>query len=45
MTWGYVDVDEERHPIARHTVHAHLRKLADEGHASGDDLDGKWSAL
>ncbi len=43
----YVDVDVERHPIARHTVHAHLRKLADEGHVTGDDvddLDAKWSA-
>ncbi len=44
----YVDVDVERHPIARHTVHAHLRKLADEGHVAGDDvddLDAKWSAV
>ncbi len=43
----YVDVDEERHPIARHTVHAHLRKLADEGLATTgdlDDLDAPWSA-
>jgi glyoxylase-like metal-dependent hydrolase (beta-lactamase superfamily II) len=43
----YVDVDEERHPIARHTVHAHLRKLADEGLVTGtdlDDLDAKWTA-
>lgn len=43
----YVDVDEDRHPIARHTVHAHLRKLADEGHATSgdvDDLDAPWSA-
>lgn len=42
----YVDVEEERHPIARHTVHAHLRKLADEGAVTGtdvDDLDAKWS--
>ena len=41
----YVDVDAERHPIARHTVHAHLRKLADEGRAEGDDvddLDARW---
>jgi len=44
----YVDVDEERHPIARHTVHAHLRKLADEGSVTGvdlDDVDAKWSAV
>lgn len=42
----YVDVEEERHPIARHTVHAHLRKLADEGSVTGtdlDDVDAKWS--
>jgi glyoxylase-like metal-dependent hydrolase (beta-lactamase superfamily II) len=39
----YVDVDEERHPIARHTTFAHLRKLADEGSVSGDDdIDGEW---
>ena len=43
----YTDVDAERHPIARHTVHAHLRKLADEGHVTGDDrddLDAAWHA-
>jgi glyoxylase-like metal-dependent hydrolase (beta-lactamase superfamily II) len=40
----YTDVDPERHPIARHTVHAHLLKLRDEGSAKGDDLDGEWSA-
>lgn len=43
----YTDVDAERHPIARHTVHAHLRKLADEGHVRGDDrddLDAAWHA-
>ena len=43
----YTDVDEERHPIARHTVHAHLRKLADEGHVTGDDrddLEADWHA-
>jgi glyoxylase-like metal-dependent hydrolase (beta-lactamase superfamily II) len=40
----YTDVDAERHPIARHTVHAHLLKLRDEGTAKGDDLDGTWEA-
>ena len=43
----YTDVDAERHPIARHTVHAHLRKLADEGQVTGDDrddLDAAWHA-
>jgi glyoxylase-like metal-dependent hydrolase (beta-lactamase superfamily II) len=39
----YTDVDEERHPIARHTTYAHLRKLAAEGAVVGDDdIDGTW---
>jgi glyoxylase-like metal-dependent hydrolase (beta-lactamase superfamily II) len=41
----YVDVVPELHPMARRTVWAHLRKLADEGTAKGDDLDGEWSAV
>ena len=40
----YADVAPELHPVARRTVWAHLRKLADEGAAKGDDLDGEWSA-
>jgi len=40
----YTDVDAERHPIARHSVFAHLLKLRDEGTAKGDDLDGTWKA-
>jgi glyoxylase-like metal-dependent hydrolase (beta-lactamase superfamily II) len=40
----YADVIEELHPVARFTVWAHLRKLADEGHVVGDDLDGEWAA-
>jgi glyoxylase-like metal-dependent hydrolase (beta-lactamase superfamily II) len=40
----YTDVVPELHPVARRTVWAHLRKLADEGAAKGDDLDGEWSA-
>jgi glyoxylase-like metal-dependent hydrolase (beta-lactamase superfamily II) len=40
----YTDVDPERHPIARHTVYAHLLKLAGEGKVSGDDLDGEWAS-
>ncbi|HEX6567652.1 MAG TPA: MBL fold metallo-hydrolase [Acidimicrobiales bacterium] len=40
----YADVDASLHPVARRTVWAHLRKLADEGAATGDTLDGKWSA-
>jgi glyoxylase-like metal-dependent hydrolase (beta-lactamase superfamily II) len=39
----YVDVPPELHPWARFSVWAHLRKLADEGRAKGDDLDGNWS--
>lgn len=40
----YVDVDAELHPIARHSVHAHLLKLAAEGRAKGSELDGEWSS-
>jgi len=39
----YVDVAEALHPIARHSVHAHLLKLAAEGRVKGADLDGKWT--
>jgi glyoxylase-like metal-dependent hydrolase (beta-lactamase superfamily II) len=39
----YVDVPTELHRIARYSVWAHLRKLADEGQVKGDDLDGPWS--
>jgi len=38
-------VDEERHPIARHTVFAHLLKLKAEGTVKGDDLDGTWDSI
>ena len=42
----YTDVPEELHPIARWSVWAHLRKLADEGRVSGSvgDIEGDWSA-
>ncbi len=40
----YVDVAPELHPVARRSVWAHLRKLADEGTVKGDRLDGEWSA-
>lgn len=40
----YAEVDEELHPVARHTVHAHLLKLANEGRVEGGDIDGEWSA-
>jgi glyoxylase-like metal-dependent hydrolase (beta-lactamase superfamily II) len=39
----YADVAEELHPVARRTVHAHLRKLAQEGRVRGDDADGPWA--
>ncbi len=40
----YTDVAPELHPVARRTVWAHLRKLADDGEAKGDRFDGEWSA-
>ena len=40
----YTDVPVELHPVARHSVHAHLLKLAAEGRASGSGLDSPWSA-
>ena len=39
----YVDVPEALHPIARHSVYAHLLKLSSEGKVQGVDLDGEWS--
>jgi glyoxylase-like metal-dependent hydrolase (beta-lactamase superfamily II) len=43
----YADVDEDRHPIARRSLFAHLRKLAGEGAVAGndvDDADTTWHA-
>ncbi len=43
----YTDVDPERHPIARRSAWAHLRKLAAEGTVVGDDpddVDTVWHA-
>src|SRR5262245_39276994 len=40
----YADVDPALHPIARRSVWAHLRKLADDGMVKGDQFDGDWSA-
>jgi len=43
----YVDVHELLHPVARFSVWAHLRKLASEGRARGedpDDPDATWVA-
>jgi glyoxylase-like metal-dependent hydrolase (beta-lactamase superfamily II) len=43
----YDDVDEERHKVARRSLWAHLRKLADDGRVAAsdaDDLDlGTWA--
>jgi len=41
----YIDVPEALHPIARHSVHAHLLKLSSEGKVQGADLDGEWSLV
>jgi glyoxylase-like metal-dependent hydrolase (beta-lactamase superfamily II) len=39
----YADVDAERQQIARHSLHAHLLKLAADGKVTGRTLTGKWS--
>ena len=39
----YSDVPEELHVMAGYSVWAHLRKLVEDGRASGSDLDGDWS--
>ena len=42
----YADVAEDRHEVARQSLWAHLRKLADDGRALGDDADdieAAWS--
>ena len=44
----YADVDEERFPIARKSLWAHLRKLGDEGAARSDDpadVDAPWEPV
>jgi glyoxylase-like metal-dependent hydrolase (beta-lactamase superfamily II) len=40
----YTDVPEDRYPIARYSLWAHLQKLAAEGAAKGDGLEGTWEA-
>lgn len=35
----YADVDDARYPIARRSLWAHLRKLAQDGRASSSDVD------
>jgi glyoxylase-like metal-dependent hydrolase (beta-lactamase superfamily II) len=44
----YDDVDEARHPIARRSLWAHLRKLSGDGQVGvddPDDIDGVWWTL
>jgi glyoxylase-like metal-dependent hydrolase (beta-lactamase superfamily II) len=38
----YASVAAELHPVARHSVHAHLLKLAAEGRTHGSSLEGSW---
>jgi glyoxylase-like metal-dependent hydrolase (beta-lactamase superfamily II) len=40
----YVDVPVEMHGWAAYSVWAHLRKLADDGLATGEGLEDTWSA-
>jgi glyoxylase-like metal-dependent hydrolase (beta-lactamase superfamily II) len=40
----YVDVADELHPVARHSVYAHLLKLVGEGRARGSSIEGAWEA-
>ncbi len=45
VTAIYVDVPEKLHPIARYSVWAHLRKLAEEGRVVGAEVenpDTRW---
>jgi glyoxylase-like metal-dependent hydrolase (beta-lactamase superfamily II) len=38
----YAEVPEALYPVARHSLHAHLLKLADDGRVEGRTLTGKW---
>lgn len=44
VTELYPGLIEELVPRAEQSVHAHLRKLRDEGRVSGEDADAAWSA-
>ena len=35
---------DELHPVARHSVYAHLLKLVNEGRARGSSIEGAWEA-
>lgn len=39
----YADVPDDRFPMARLSLHAHLLKLAADGRVTGRTLTGKWS--
>ncbi|MCC5953474.1 MAG: MBL fold metallo-hydrolase [Acidimicrobiia bacterium] len=39
----YGDVPEALHPVARYSLHAHLRKLAGDGRVVGTGLRGRWT--
>lgn len=41
---AYVDLDPILIPMAKRSVHAHLRKLADDGRATGNGARGVWTA-
>lgn len=41
----YADVPEELHVMAGFSVWAHLRKLVEDGKATGDAHDGEWTAI
>ncbi|MBJ7306777.1 MAG: MBL fold metallo-hydrolase [Acidimicrobiia bacterium] len=42
---AYVDLDPILIPMAKRSVHAHLRKLAQEGKVEGDGARSVWSAI
>ncbi len=42
---AYVPLDPVLVPMAKRSVHAHLRKLAAEGRVTGDGARGVWSAV
>lgn len=42
---AYMPLDPVLIPMAKRSVHAHLRKLADEGKVVGDGARGEWSVL
>lgn len=42
---AYVDLDPVLVPMAKRSVHAHLRKLAAEGRARGEGARGTWTAI